>query len=164
MAVEITQQHEHLIPIERAWEELFGSGYIVVSLYSRKTGAHKTFEIERWPGAEGKERPLCWWIRQLTGPDNNQSFHYLMMAEGKDDGYISLKLTRKSPKAGWDHEAIKVFLWLFKAADGQDPQVSQAAGVEVWEACACGRCAQRLTNPKSIKRGYGPTCWELRNG
>ena len=25
----------------------------------------------------------------------------------------------------------------------------------------CGRCGQRLTNPKSIKRGFGPYCFSL---
>jgi len=24
----------------------------------------------------------------------------------------------------------------------------------------CARCGRVLTNPKSIKRGYGPKCWE----
>ena len=88
-------------------------------------------------------------MSQLTGPDNRLSFTYLLMADGEAgrDGYIELKLKGKTPDAGWEHAAVKAFLWLFQVADGQKPGMER---VEVWLACDCTRCGKLLTVPKSI--------------
>jgi len=147
--------HPAQIAPDQLWPEMFGHDEITLSVVSLRTGDRKTFQVERVPGKDGKPAPLMWWVRQLTGPDNRLSFTYLVTAYGQDGGYIRLGLTAKSPEAGWDHAAVKAFLWLFKGADGQHGDLGRA---EVWRACPCQRCGKLLTVPKSIKQGRGPYC------
>lgn len=30
--------------------------------------------------------------------------------------------------------------------------------------CNCQKCGKKLTDPESMKRGYGPECWEQISG
>jgi len=36
--------------------------------------------------------------------------------------------------------------------------------IEIWHPHICQRCNRRLTDPRSIERGFGPTCGKLAKG
>lgn len=66
-------------------------------------------------------------------------------------------LRGKARVAGYTEasEAVAAFRWMWDAiAAGAMPR-----RMEVWHAGECAACGKALTQPESIKRGWGPECW-----
>lgn len=153
------------------FQEMLGHTEVVFSVVSLASKQRKTFRVSRAPerkgllGARerrGRNKDLIWFVSQLTGPDNNLSYTYLLCisAKGNDDVPV-LKLTKKSPIAGYDHEAVAAFQWLFKNATMEIDQLQQCI---LLKACNCARCGRLLTVPESIVLGVGPNCQSLWRG
>jgi hypothetical protein len=154
--------NSHIIPPDKVWETLFGHNSVHITMVSNKTGERKTYHVVRFPKKGDEPRPLKWWVKQVTGGDAKRQYAYLCWAEGGDDGYVRLKLSKASPSSGWKHAGLAAFLWLFKGADGQHNSLSQAT---VYKGVDCTRCGRLLTVPSSItftKHGVemprGPFC------
>ena len=139
------------------FNEMFGHPKAVFSVVSKTSGDRKTFQVSKAPSREGKNnKGLVWFASQLTGPDNNLSYTYLLMitARGDEDTPV-LRLTAKSPPEGFDNIAVNTFRWLFRNAIRDVDTLHQA---EVWRACDCRVCGRLLTVPSSISLGVGPVC------
>ena len=57
-----------------------------------------------------------------------------------------------SPTPGATPEAIKAFLWIWNHIDTFPPSL------EFYHEGSCARCGRPLTDPESIRAGYGPDC------
>ena len=126
-------------------------GHARFTLVSKKTGARKTFEVERNP--ESANSPL-YFVRLLTGSDNTTDYRYLAMLMDFPDG---LRVKRNTD--GWGLEACVAFEWLIRQVDvvnGRD--LDQC---EFWHEGRCCRCGRALTTPESIRLGIGPKCMEV---
>jgi hypothetical protein len=125
---------------------------------SNPQGEHYTFKVNR-PKHEldrsqmGIQRPAPYFIRVLTGPDNENSYTYLGMV--KEDG---VHLTKAS-KYTKDSKPYRVADWAVRGilAGGDLPD-----GYNIDHAGTCGRCGRKLTTPESIATGLGPVCREMK--
>ena len=147
------------------FQEMLGSSKVVFSVVAKASKQRKTLQIERAAARSisrgpnerrGRGEDLTWFVSQLTGPDNRLSYTYLLCisAKGNDDVPV-LKLTKKSPVAGYDHAAVSAFQWLFKNATMEIDALDQCI---LLKACNCRYCGRLLTVPESIVLGAGPDC------
>lgn len=88
-------------------------------------------------------------VALLTGPDNSRSYEYLgciyqsrAYAHGRNS---------KIPQSAM---AAVAFTWVWRTLSGGNmhPELG------VWHEGRCGKCGRRLTTPRSILIGLGPTC------
>lgn len=116
------------------------AGRAKVSLRSLRTGKHFTYKIQQGEGA-------IWFVRGRTEHD----YVYL--------GYIN-------PTQGFQ-PSIRVPMVvqaspMFKAWDWFWNEVSHHKRLhpllEVWHEGQCGMCGRELTDPESVRSGYGPDC------
>lgn len=135
-------------PILTAHEavEFVLAGKAKITLRSEKTGKHYTFKIRKSDGES-------WFVSRLTG---GNCYRYLGTIF--PDGFRS---TRKSEhlKYHWLRESFEAFDWFWRRlnADQQIP-----ADVTLFHAGRCGMCGLELTDPVSVKEGYGPDCRKKR--
>lgn len=90
-----------------------------------------------------------WWVRVLTGSDNNTAYKYLGMI-GENGTFRRTQASDITEEA----QSHRVFKWLWEKLTAQalPPYVS------IYHEGRCGRCGRRLTVPESILSGYGPEC------
>ena len=113
---------------------------------SNNKGEHYTFKIMK---AEQWEK---WFVRLLTGPDNESSYTYLGKFENN-----RLEMTAKS-KMLPDSKPVQVFNWAIKQVNDRKPLPD---GYAIQHCGKCGRCGRKLTVPSSIESGFGPECITL---
>jgi hypothetical protein len=129
------------------------AGNATFTLRSGRTGARYTYKVQ-----ESKDRPGVFFVKYLTGPDNENDYRYLgMIVTGGKPGESTptFRLTAKS-KEHFTLVSLPVsaFDWvLSKLAAGVEPP-----NVEIWHAGKCGRCGRTLTVPESIQLGLGSEC------
>lgn len=130
------------------------AGNATITIRSKKTSVRYTYKVVQ------KENADAWFVRILTGADNEQDFTYLgFMYYGKL--YLgsrrSLELKPKGMTSG-----LVAFEWLLKIINYDDLMPTKAAAmldsIEVWHEGRCGRCNRKLTVPESIASGFGPEC------
>lgn len=124
------------------------AGKAKITIRSEKTGKHYTYKIR-------KERESDhWFVSRLS---RNETYYYL----GTIFSGMNYRATRRSEfkKRTWLRESHEAFEWFWAKlyASKRLPQ-----GVAVFHAGRCGMCGIELTDPVSIKEGYGPDCRKKR--
>lgn len=125
--------------------EFLTAGNAKVSVRSEKTLRHYTYKIRK--SNDGK----AWFVHRLGG---GSQYHYLGTI--RSDNHFTH--THKSVRYDWIIESYTAFAWLWKyIAQGIMP-----TNVTVWHEGRCGACGKELTDPSSIRAGYGPDCRRAR--
>lgn len=127
------------------------AGNATITLVSKKTGTRFTYNIRRQYLEDDTPRDF-WFVRVLTGSDNENDFTYL----GQIKGHQGIQGYQHGAKSPINHHAPSnvAFVWFFGfIADGE-----LHPDVEVWHEGRCGRCNRKLTVPESIEQGFGPEC------
>ncbi len=123
---------------------LAGRGKITVR--SNKTGQHYTYMIRK-----DRETDL-WYVHRLAAEGR---YRYLgTIFENKE-----FKTTRRTSAWEMRGEALEGWRWLWSKIHGWDKIPSS---VSVFHEGRCGMCGLELTDPVSIKEGYGPECRKKR--
>lgn len=122
------------------------AGKAKITLRSEKTGKHYTYKIKKGDAD-------VWFVSRLTA-DN--CYRYL--------GTIfpdEFRSTRKSDhlKYHWLKESFDAFDWFWRRLN-QDQKIPD--GVKLFHAGRCAACGLELTDPTSIKIGFGPDCAKKR--
>jgi len=127
------------------------AGNAHVTFQSRKTGTRFTYRVRAAEPRQGDTRTPPHFVAVLTGPDNGQSYEYLGCIYGRK----MYSHGRKSRIAS-DAPSAVAFAWVWKHLSGGKMHPELA----VYHEGRCGRCNRRLTDPLSISRGMGSSCWE----
>ena len=114
-----------------------------------------TFQVKR---VDATERwPESWFVNMLAGPDNSCDYSPLGRLN-PETGAVRLVRTTQMNDRSWPVKLIRrVMACLFEVANAK-PEDIMRAGFELHHEGRCGRCGRRLTVPKSIEVGLGPTC------
>jgi len=118
------------------------AGNSTFTILSTKTGSRFTYRV-RAPEPDG--RPPVYFVRVLTGPDNESAYTYVGMLLFNGSFKLGHRSTfsRTAP-------SVVAFDWVSRNWESDK--------VEVWHEGVCGRCGDKLTVPESIARGLGPIC------
>lgn len=132
---------------------VFG-GHATFTLVSKLTGERKTFRVE----SAGEEKPGCFFVRLLVGPENESAYRYLGFVHpaglANPSGF-ALTLN----KDRWAAEAGEGFNWMLRHIAKPDGGKFFTQS-EFWHSGRCARCGRLLTDPESIAHGLGPKCAE----
>lgn len=111
---------------------------------------HYTFKIT-------KKNDQPYYVYMLTGSDNTRDYAYLgcFIPNTKTNDY--LKITAKS-RCNLATESVKVFKW---AVNIVLRNFKVPTGYTIAHAGKCATCGRQLTEPTSIKRGFGPHCFAV---
>lgn len=126
------------------------AGNAKISIRSEKTMRHYTYKIR-----QPKDNQSMFFVSRLSSAN---IYCYL----GTIFPDRSFARTRKSATFDYLQESYVAFNWLWKhIKEGIMP-----TNVTVWHEGRCGSCGKELTDPISIKAGYGPDCRRnrLRHG
>lgn len=136
-------------------EKFLTAGNAVVTIRSKKTGAHFTYRVT---GTDGKTfSEPTWFVGVAT---DYLEFRYLgLMSCNAYSKAYNLRLTAKS--CAW-RGAPSFLAFQFLLDQLRAPALSPY--LEVRHEGKCGRCGRPLTHPDSIDRGIGPECWEILGG
>lgn len=127
-------------------KEFMTAGHAIVSLRSKKTGAHFTYRITK---PQDKKDTQMLFVGLLSGPDNTSNYTYMGVI--RNHKYFD---STKNSKVGKDAPSWKAFQWAWEnICRGTLPEA-----LEVWHEGRCGRCGRLLTVPESVERGIGPEC------
>ena len=134
------------------------AGCAVFTLVSKKTGARYTYRVSAgYKGDDPKQPVDRYWVKLLTGPENEQNYTYLGMIRPVNGGPPALgkfELTQAS-KMTCGSLPVAAFAWAWqRLLDCQE----MPAMLEIWHTGRCGRCGRLLTVPASVARGIGPEC------
>lgn len=124
-----------------AAKEFAFAGRALITLESKKTGAHHTYKIEECKGSPG----LFFVSHLIAGSADEGDFAYLGVVKG--DRFF---LTKKST-ASEEAPSVQAFFFFMKIKE-MHPQLT------VYHNGKCGRCGRTLTVPESVERGIGPEC------
>jgi len=125
-------------------------GKSIFTLVSVKTGDRRTYKV-----SESNDINLHF-VHLRTGGEALDPDPWTYIGVIRDGARFTL--TAKS-KLNADSPAVGGMMWLMtQLSAGQLPEDR----VEFWHEGQCAACAGRLTVPLSIKRGFGPHCWEVR--
>ena len=131
-----------------------------VTLRSAVTGVRFTFQImpqDKEAVKQGGTKNQRFWVKFLCGQNNESDYRYLGQIL---NGYFSL--TKKSRESGLSESTpcYKAFQWAFSGLIlGKMPE-----GLEVIHCGKCARCGRKLTDPESVKNGFGPECIQFVSG
>jgi len=115
-------------------------GNAVFTLVSVKSGKRFTYRVK--DAEEGR-----FFVSVMTGPDNSNDFTYAgMFARGEF-------YSTKASKVASDAPSVAAFKWLAACVDADS-----LSSVEFWHVGKCCACGRRLTDPESIRTGFGPVC------
>lgn len=121
-------------------------GYVTIDGYP-SPGEHRTVRIktEEWDGETKRV------ARLVTGPkrrwDDLQGFAFV-----GDSG--SIRVWRKYS----DSDRYTNIAWALNHQNACE----RLRGIEFRIEKRCRACFRKLTNPKSLDRGFGPVCWKKR--
>lgn len=124
------------------------AGNSTFTLVSTKTGTRYTYKLQR---ADGEDEGRPWFVRVLTGSDNNSDYSYAGFIPGDKQDRIIKGKKGMNPSAP---SVVALGWFLNKLANNQDA----LAQIEFWHEGRCGACGRKLTVPESIDTGLGPDC------
>jgi len=113
---------------------------------------HYTFRVDFVP-ANGKYGDT-WFVKLLSGPDNTSDYQLFGML---DPSTGSMTLTRRTTMTN-ESWPVKFARRIFARVADDSLDVIFDAGFSIMHAGKCGRCGRKLTTPKSLEIGLGPTC------
>jgi hypothetical protein len=126
------------------------AGNATITLVSKRTGARFTYKVQRKAAERpGAERPAFWFVKVLTGADNENSFEFLGTI--KPAAFMHGKKSRIKPQA----PSAMAFAWFWGRLVAAKALPDD---LEIWHEGKCGRCGRKLTVPESIATGFGPDC------
>lgn len=108
-----------------------------------------TLKVRRADATAEDPNPKTFFVSVMTGT-NNESYDYMGVLE-KFSGQI---IRTKGSKVPANHPAFVAASWAL-------PQIwkhGKMPGGQVVHAGRCGRCAKLLTDPDSVRTGFGPEC------
>jgi hypothetical protein len=135
------------------------AGNATFTIRSKETGTRFTYKVvnpERKKDSKFvpfNKNQKVWFVKVLTGSDNNSSYRYLGMLSEAANGERTFKFTKASPNP--EAQSSKAFAWSYRnlaTLKRMPPKV------EIWHSGRCGCCGRLLTVPESIERGLGPEC------
>lgn len=127
------------------------AGNAHVTFQSRRTDTRFTYRVVQAEPRQGDTRPPPHFVSVLVGPNNDRNYQYLgtifdrkMYAHGRKS-----RIESNAPSA-------IAFTWVWKrlSAGLMHPELA------VYHEGRCGACGRRLTTPRSVELGLGPTCAE----
>lgn len=128
-------------------KEFMTAGKAKVTVKSLKSGKHFTYKISRLKESE------LFYVSRLGSEKN---YYYL----GTIFPDIGFRATRKTPRIVQNHDDAYIgFEWLWNNWIRQD---RFPPNVEIQHEGRCAMCGIELTDPVSIKEGYGPECRKKR--
>ena len=126
--------------------EFILAGKAKITIRSDKTGKHYTYKIRKGDGE-------LWFVSGLT---ERAVYRYLgtLFPEG-------FRATAKSQhkKYRWLAVNFEAFDWFWRKLNSEK---AIPPGVSLFHAGKCGMCGIELTDPVSLKEGYGPECRKKR--
>jgi hypothetical protein len=129
------------------------AGDATVTFKSVATGTRYTYRIQEGKAESGRIAPF--FVKVLTGSDNENDYTYLGMIDGASRNFRTTKAT-KNPTS----QPVKGFEWALNILlQGRLP-----VGLELWHEGRCARCSRKLTDPASIASGFGPECIKMSGG
>ena len=133
-------------------KDFFLGGKATFTVQNSETGQHRTYKIRKSNPTPQYPNP-AWFIKQMTGTDNESHYSYIGMLNTTTGG---ITLTRAS-KFAEGSDVVKSARWVMcRVILGlQIPDQ-----MEIRHSGKCGRCGRLLTTPESLDRGIGPECWE----
>lgn len=111
-----------------------------------------TYRIDK---VEDEKRPTVYFVKVLTGPDNDNHYSYL----GMYDPAGGVRLTRASKFTATAIPVQLIQRFASVVAKGEESKMTEAGWTLRW-SCACQRCGRTLTVPSSIDNRLGPDCAE----
>jgi len=159
----ITKPTPHTLSPDKLRNFMLG-GKAIFTVQSPESGKHITYLIEQ---LEDKKEGLkqLWFLKVLTSPDNTSDYSFagsLFEREGK----LIYKHSEKS-SIGSCSPSVKGFEWILYRlnvlalgdADNQASALNSLSRMNISHAGYCAKCGLMLTHPKSVERGFGPTCY-----
>lgn len=138
---------EHIIESDKILEFML-AGNSIFTAKSLKTGTRYTYKIKK---SKNKNIKL-WFVNFLYGQNNNSDYCFIGTIQVKPEGLI-YKHSEKS-RVTEDAPALIAFKSVLNVAVFQQKHPL----LEVWHEGKCARCGRLLTDPESIKSGFGPYC------
>lgn len=124
--------------------EFLTAGKAKFTIRSHRSGQHFTYKIVKVSDQQ------MYYVSRL-GADNNYIYMGVIWADSKFTA--TRKTSSYARQYGWT-----AFEWLWeKLQSGILPE-----GVTIYHVGRCGMCGLELTDPVSIKQGYGPECQKKR--
>lgn len=134
------------------------AGNATFTLQNDRTGNRFTYKVTQAKAkTEGAPMPAVWFVKVLTGPDNEACYEFVGTVFGGVTGSLSegaRPYFRHSGKSriGEEAKSVEVFKWLLANIDALPPFIT------AHHEGRCGRCGRKLTVPESIESGFGPEC------
>ena len=119
------------------------AGNALITVKSLRTNKHFTYRIK-------KKKNASIWFVSVAYNGGDRQFNYI--------GCILADNTFKHTKASQVKQSTDSFIafnWAWNNLSSEQ--------IELWHEGHCGRCGRTLTEPESIKLGYGPVCKSLIN-
>lgn len=147
MAFVYTVYMLHVIPVENVREYAL-AGNSTITVQSKSTEKHFTFKIRASKAKPGK--PKVHFVSVLTGPNNKKDYTFFgtIFADGRIVRSQESPITDTAP-------SVQAFRWMWRSS-----AENLAKHSEVFHHGRCARCGRKITNPDSLKSGYGPECAE----
>lgn len=134
------------------------AGNSLFTIMNAESGNHATFRITNLKRIDPHATRDLWFVKVLSGGADEKRYMFLGSIR-KDGGSFIYRHSPKS-KAHPENIGVKVIVWfLRKIQNGTLPEF-----FHMFHEGRCGICGKTLTDPESIKRGYGPDCWGRRSG
>lgn len=131
--------------------DFFLGGKATFTVHNTQSGEHRTYKIRR-PEPTAQYPNPAWFLKQMTGTDNESHYSYIGMINPTDG---TVKLTKAS-KFAEDSNTVKAARWVVSRVMLGTQIPDQ---IDIRHAGKCGRCGRTLTTPESLDRGIGPECW-----
>lgn len=126
-------------------KEFILSGKAIFTLYSKRTTRHFTYKVK------AKGAFTYWVLKRSAGGE----WDYLGSIVLKDNGLEPFHKTRATAPGHLSSDNFKVFDWFWRILivdKAIHPQLT------VYHEGRCGTCGTALTDPESLRLGYGPEC------
>lgn len=120
------------------------AGKATLTLRSRATEARFTYKVSAKKGVDD-----LYFVRVLTGPDNEGSYEYIGFIKGGNFVHQPYR-----SRIGAEAPSVRAFSWF----SGNLARGVLREELEVYHEGRCGACRRKLTVPESILTGFGPEC------
>lgn len=129
------------------------------------TGRRFTFKCDRskkWNNATNKEEwQDRWFVKVLTGPDNNSNYTYMGTIDTRDVSSNKWYI-RQTQKSGVGTDAMSwltIVYILDKLQNGfQFINDRLSKEIKIYHDGTCSICSKKLTDVISVITGFGPVC------
>jgi hypothetical protein len=131
--------------------KFFFAGKAIITIESKKTGEHFTYKIIQAFDKKLQQKENVWFVKVLTGSCNSSHYTYIgTIFEDKSKYFHSVK-SKITPNA----LSVRVLDWFVTNLSSKVNKLDQCS---VWHEGTCARCGRKLTQPESIRTGFGKDC------